>query len=150
MTQSKPTISPTVGTRTEMMMICVVWTRCTGTELCAGLAVDDAMVEARDDSGYIVWTSNGLTSVGTTGDGGKAAVHPSYPNALSRDEYALSRKTLYFEVTSVVAVILMRPDVALNHPLSGGTENVYGSTKGTDETVCLRQSPVPNDVDVTE
>ena len=48
MKQSKNSVSPAVGTRTEMMMICVVWTCWTGTEVSAGLVVDNAVAGEGD------------------------------------------------------------------------------------------------------
>ena len=57
-------------------MICVVWLCCTGTELSANLAVDNATAEAVAEASIVV---NRLAGSGTTGDGGTAAVHPSYP-----------------------------------------------------------------------
>lgn len=72
-------------------MIFLAWLCCTGTELSADLAVDDATAGT-------VNLKNCLASVGTTGDGGTAAVHDSYPIQALRDEYAPFRKMLYSAV----------------------------------------------------
>lgn len=71
-------------------MICVEWT-CPSVakgsataELSAGVVEANAVAEAGDR----------FTNAGMTGDGGKVAVHPSYPIMALREEYALFRKTL--------------------------------------------------------
>lgn len=71
---------------------------------------------------------NGSTSVGTTGDGGKAAVHPSYPITASKDEYACSRKTLYSAViagASLETGISIPEMVSVLKPFKYFTDTAY-------------------------
>ena len=84
--QNKSIINPAVVTVTETMIICVVLIRRTDTELSAFVVESSAVAVAEAEDELVATT--GYNSVGTAGDGGKAAVHRSYPIAALRDEYA--------------------------------------------------------------
>ncbi len=96
MKQSTRIASPTVGTTVDTMMICVVLI--CRTDTCLSVVVAEG--KADPDAGYalVEIMSCVYTNGGTAGEGGKAAVHPSYPNQALRDEYFSFKKTLYSEV----------------------------------------------------
>lgn len=119
--QNKSIINPAAVTVTETMIICVVLIRRTDTELFAFVVepIAIAVAEAEDE----LVTTSGYISVGTTGDGGKAAVHRSYPIAALRDEYAWSRKKLYSAVIAEASfVIKLGPE---EDPSTKPTETMY-------------------------
>ena len=146
MKQSKSIINPAVGTITETMIICVSLICRTATELSAVVVESSAVAVAK--AGDELVPTSGYNSVGTTGDGGKAAVHPWYPIMVLRDQYARSRKMLYASVIAEVSfVIRLDPEEDRSHILTG---TMYSSPKGTGEPVCLTQFPFTDDVEVTE
>ena len=107
MKQNTSISSPTVGTSEDTMMICVVL-RCCGVSGLSvvtaegenvvekGLPIVVAEVEVTLDPGNkLVGPINfPFTDNGTTGDGGKEAIHFSYPIRDLRDEYLSSKNTL--------------------------------------------------------
>ena len=102
--QNKSIINPAVVTVTETMIICVVLIRLTDTELFAFVVESSAVAVAEAEDELV--TISGYNSVGTTGDGGKAAVHRSYPITALRDEYAWSRKKLYSAVIAEASFVI--------------------------------------------
>lgn len=90
-----------------------------------------------------------VAKAGTTGDGGTAAVHASYPNHVLRDEYLSSKKALYSAVTAEASFVVS-VDPVKEYRSIDCTETTYPATKGTGDCVCMTQFPFANDVDVTE
>lgn len=80
MKQSRSIISPATGTITEIITISVGWVCRTDTEPSVVVAEGKAVAEAGDELRSTSLTCN--ANNGTTGDGGSAAVHPSYPISL--------------------------------------------------------------------
>ncbi len=99
MKESRNVTSPTVGTTTETMMICVLWIFCcTGSELSVAVAEGSAVAVAKKNA-VVVAKDNPVSgarlgrcripevanSDGSTDDG-KATVQLSYPKMVLSDE----------------------------------------------------------------
>lgn len=99
MKQSTSNTSPKIGTIVDTIMICVVLICLTDTGLSVVVAEGKAAPDTGD--GPLVSCTSPFANRGTTGDGGKEAVHLSYPIQELRDEYLSSRNTLKEEVIAV-------------------------------------------------
>ena len=101
MKQSTSNTSPKIGTIVDTIMICVVLICLTDTGLSVVVAEGKAAPDTGDGPVLRVSCTSPFANRGTTGDGGKEAVHLSYPIQELRDEYLASRNTLKEEVIAV-------------------------------------------------
>ena len=94
------------------------------------VAVDDTVAGAGNVFSDALLSS--VAKAGTTGDGGNAAVHASYPMNSLKDEYSLVKKALN-SVVIAEASFITKVDPKLDLMDIACTETTYGSTKGTGD-----------------